>query len=92
MSKIIQEKNGFYTKLNIYEKYFKMNHDERIKYFKFIFSLVIGLSTISIPLIIGFKTYWRCFLYIDIIIFILSIPFYFFLYKKPKNGIGIWRL
>ncbi|MCK4744575.1 hypothetical protein KAS41_00750 [Candidatus Parcubacteria bacterium] len=90
MSKIIEKENGVYIKPSFYKKYFKMNHGERKEYFKFTFSLIASLSVISIPLIIAFQNYLKYFLIGDLIIFILSVPFYFFLYKKKKGGVGIW--
>lgn len=92
MGKVIKEENGVYIKPNIYVKYFKMDYDQRKKYFKFLFSLIALLGSISVPLIIAFQNYWRLFLIGDLIILVLSIPFYFLLYKKKKNGVGLWWL
>lgn len=92
MSKIIEVENGFHTELNIYEKYFKMDFKERHKYFKFLFSLISALCGLTVTLIIAFTSYWKYFICADILILLLSVPFYFFLIKEKGNGIGIHRL
>lgn len=90
MSKLIKEKNGMYIKLNIFEKFFKMNHSERREFIKYLGAVMVGLAGAFIPLSIAFKEYIAHFLMAGIIIIVLSILTYIFLYKKPKNGFGIW--
>lgn len=89
MSNIIKTRNGCYEKLNIYEKFVKMNHSERRDFLKFLSISSISLATLTIPLVIAFNTYAVNFITTSVFILILLILIYFFFYKKNKNGFAM---
>lgn len=90
MSKTIKERNGSYVKLNIFEKFIKMNHPERKDFLRFLGISLIALATLTVPLIIAFNGYTIKIIISSLFIIILLILIYLFFYKKPKNGFSAY--
>ncbi len=84
MSKTIKKDGLVITKLNFYEKYIQLDHEERKTFLRFALISLSSIAVILIPLVISFKEKMKCLILIGIFIWIILLVGYLFLYKKPK--------
>ena len=80
MSKTIKKDGLVITKLNFYEKYIQLDHEERKTFLRFALISLSSIAVILIPLVISFKEKMKCLILIGIFIWIILLVGYLFLY------------